>query len=408
MLGKPPPPSAPPTELGRLQVLSPTTAGIRVSPLAFGGGNIGNAWSKAWGQMTKERAFELLDAFFQAGGNFIDTANYYQDGESEVWLGEWISTRKIRDQLVIATKYTCDYGLHDATGTVSQNQQHGGGQQQQQQAFGRTANHGGNHRRSLHVSVRDSLLKLQTDYIDILYLHWWEYATSIEEVMDSLHLLVQQGKILYLGVSDTPAWVVSAANTYARSHGKTQFSVYSGKWNLLARDLEREILPMARAFGMALAPWGVVGNGKFQSRAAVEARRREGQTLRSFRNQGAQSEAELRASDALAAVAAEHGDKCSVAQVALAYVVLRARRLGVFNVFPVIGVRTLDQLRDNVGALTVRLTDEQVASLESVASFEPIFPYDMIGEDPRTTGVTPRMVADGCFLSFPGAGSGRQ
>lgn len=94
---------------------------------------------------------------------------------------------------------------------------------------GRTANHAGNHRRSLHMSVRDSLQKLQTDYIDILYLHWWDYQSSVEEVMDSLDALVKQGKVLYLGISDTPAWIVSMCNVYAREKGKTQFSVYSGR-----------------------------------------------------------------------------------------------------------------------------------------------------------------------------------
>lgn len=111
------------------------------------------------------------------------------------------------------------------------------------------------------MSVRDSLKKLQTDWIDILYVHYWDFTTSIEEVMDSLHALVQQGKVLYLGISDSPAWIVATANTYAKAHGKTPFSIYQGRWNLMLRDFEREIIPMDRQFGMALAPWDVLGRG---------------------------------------------------------------------------------------------------------------------------------------------------
>ena len=129
------------------------------------------------------------------------------------------------------------------------------------------------------MSVRDSLAKLQTDWIDILYLHWWDYTTSIEEVMDSLHILVEQGKVLYLGISDTPAWVVSAANTCAVAHGKTPFCIYQRRWNAMLRDFEREIIPMARHFGMALSHWDVLGSGKFKTKKQVEERNKSGEPL---------------------------------------------------------------------------------------------------------------------------------
>ena len=160
----------PATELGRLRVLS-KTAGIRVSPLILGGASLGDAWSAFMGSMNKEQAFELLDAFYEAGGNCIDTANSYQNEQSETWIGEWMKSRKLRDQIVISTKFTTDYKGYDVGKMKS-------------------ANYCGNHKRSLHVSVRDSLRKLQTDWIDILYVHWWDYMSSIEEVMDSLHILV--------------------------------------------------------------------------------------------------------------------------------------------------------------------------------------------------------------------------
>lgn len=184
----------PATELGRRRILA-STAGVRVSPLQLGNMSLGAAWNESLGESSKESAFKLYDAFFEAGGNFIDTANMYQNEEAETWLGEWMAERKNRDELVIATKYTFDYRSHS----------HGG-------PNGRTANHQGNHKRSMYMSVRDSLAKLQTDYIDILYVHAWDYTTSVKELMDSLEHLVAERKVLYLGVSDTPAWVVAAAN----------------------------------------------------------------------------------------------------------------------------------------------------------------------------------------------------
>jgi aryl-alcohol dehydrogenase-like predicted oxidoreductase len=168
------------------------------------------------------------------------------------------------------------------------------------------------------MSVRDSLKKLQTDFIDILYLHWWDHTTSIEEIMDSLHMLVEQGKVLYLGISDTPAWVVSAANYYAKAHGKTPFSIYQGRWNIMLRDFEREIIPMARHFGMALAPWDVLGGGRFQSKAALEERKKNNEGIRSLMGGPEQTDDELKMSAALEEVANEHN--VTLTAIALAYV----------------------------------------------------------------------------------------
>ena len=349
----------PPTELGRLRVLS-KTAGIRVSPLILGGASIGDAWSGFMGSMNKEQAFELLDAFYEAGGNCIDTANSYQNEESEIWIGEWMKSRKLRDQIVIATKFTGDYKKYEVGG-------------------GKSANYCGNHKRSLHVSVRDSLRKLQTDWIDILYIHWWDYMSSIEEVMDSLHILVQQGKVLYLGVSDTPAWVVSAANYYATSHGKTPFSVYQGKWNVLNRDFERDIIPMARHFGMALAPWDVMGGGRFQSKKAMEERKKNGEGLRTFVGGPEQTELEVKISEALTKIAEEHGTE-SVTAIAIAYVRSKAK-----NVFPLIGGRKIEHLKQNIEALSIKLTPEQIEYLESIVTFDVGFPKSLIGDDPAVT-----------------------
>ncbi|KAK8044667.1 aryl-alcohol dehydrogenase [Apiospora rasikravindrae] len=367
----------PPTELGRLRVLSPNAA-VRVSPLQLGAMSIGEAWSDVMGSMDKTSSFALLDAFVEAGGNFIDTASLYQDEQSETWLGEWMRARGNRDSLVLATKYTSDYRSH-ALGKGT-----------------KAANHTGNSRRTLHVSVRDSLAKLGTDYLDILYLHWWDYTTSIKEIMDSLHILVEQGKVLYLGISDTPAWVVSAANTYAVAHGKTPFSIYQGRWNVILRDMERDIIPMARMFGMALAPWDALGGGKFQTKAELERRKNAGEGLRKLYNQGEQTEDEAKISEALANVAEEHGTD-SVTAIALAYVRSKAD-----YVFPLVGGRKIEHLKQNIAALSIKLTDEQISYLESVKSFDVGFPHDMLGPDPNITGSSARLNRAGNVI-FPHA-----
>lgn len=149
-------PPEPATPLGRYRVLS-SSAGIRVSPLQLGGMSIGDKWNQFMGSMNKEQSFALLDAFVAAGGNFIDTANNYQYEQSESWIGEWMTARKNRDQMVIATKFTTDYRTHEL-------------------GKGKAPNACGNHKRSMFLSVRDSLRKLQTDFIDILYLHWWDHT----------------------------------------------------------------------------------------------------------------------------------------------------------------------------------------------------------------------------------------
>lgn len=157
-----------------------------------------------------------------------------------------MASRGVRDQMVIATKYTTGFRSYTGKKEIQ-------------------TNFGGNSFKSMHVSVNASLKKLQTDYIDILYLHWWDFTTSVQEVMQGLNRLVTAGKVLYLGVSDTPAWIVSKANEYARNHGLHQFVVYQGQWAASKRDFERDIIPMVQAEGMALAPWGALGGGNYKT-----------------------------------------------------------------------------------------------------------------------------------------------
>lgn len=185
------PPPKPETALGWHRPLGPT-AGVKVSPIALGGISFGNSWSSLFGK--SEDAFGLLDEFFALGGNFVDTANQYNSEKSEKLIGEWMEARGVRDQMVIATKYGAGYRSYNRANEPMQ------------------ANFTGASAKSMHLSVRDSLRKLRTDYIDILFIHWWDFSTSVEEIMTHLHALVLARQVLYLGVSDTPAWIVVKAN----------------------------------------------------------------------------------------------------------------------------------------------------------------------------------------------------
>jgi aryl-alcohol dehydrogenase-like predicted oxidoreductase len=214
--------------------------------------NFGEAWKQLSGECTKDTTFSILDAFYSGGGNFIDTANMYMAGETEEWLGEWMAKRGNRDDLVIATKYGQPLRMPfmepaDSNAILS--------------------NYGGTNKKSLRTSLATSLRKLQTDHVDILYVHTWEPTTSIPELMRSLDDVVRQGKALYLGVSNWPAWVVVSANAYARAHGLTPFVVYEGRWNAAEREIEREVVPMCKAEGMGITVWSALGGGKFKTAA---------------------------------------------------------------------------------------------------------------------------------------------
>ncbi|KAJ8586322.1 Aldo/keto reductase [Rhizopogon salebrosus TDB-379] len=346
----------PSSRLSRYRPLSPN-AGVHVSPLQLGAMSIGDKWDKfGMGSMDKPSSFKLLDAFYEAGGNFIDTANNYQDQSSEEIIGEWAEQRGIRDQLVIATKYTTNY-------------------QRGNDDVRRKVTYTGNNIKSMHISVDASLKKLRTSYIDILYVHWWDWDTSVEEVMNGLHVLVQQGKVLYLGISDTPAWVVAKANQYARDHGKSPFVIYQGAWNVMNRAFERDIIPMARSEGLALAPWNVLAAGKLRTDEEEERRRQTGEKGRTITNPNwERNETERAMSAALEKVAKEVGAK-HITAVAIAYLMHKTP-----YVFPIIGGRKVEQLEANLESLAITLTAEQMKYLESIVPFDPGFPYTMIGD----------------------------
>ncbi|KAK8212037.1 aryl-alcohol dehydrogenase-like protein [Phyllosticta capitalensis] len=341
----------PKSALGYHRILS-TTAGIRVSPLCLGAMNFGDAWSEFMGKCDKKATFEILDYFYEQGGNFIDTANNYQNEESEQWIGDWMKERGIRDQIVLATKFTTNY-------------RQGGPEKLK-------TNFQGNHSKSLRLSVEASLKKLQTDYIDVLYLHWWDFSTSIPEIMHSLDALVKQGKILYPGISDTPAWIVSKANQYARDHALTPFAVYQGRWSAADRDFERDILPMCQDEGMALAPWGALGGGNFKTEEqfkAVQEGKAEG------RKMWGPSEEQLAISRVLEKIAKTKAPGTHLTGVALAYVMHKSP-----YVFPIVGIRKKEHLEGNIAALRIELTQEEMNEIDDATSFTCGFPMSFLFE----------------------------
>ncbi|OSX66459.1 hypothetical protein POSPLADRAFT_1038633 [Postia placenta MAD-698-R-SB12] len=311
----------PPTKLGRYRKLAPL-AGIHVSPICLGAMSIGDQLGN----------FKLLDAFYAAGGNFIDTANNYQDETSEKFIGEWMETRCVRDQMVVATKQT---------------------------------HYIGNNMKSLYLSVEASLKKLRTEYIDILYLHWWDWDCGVEH----------KGRFsIWYGISDTPAYIVAKANMYARLTGKTPFVIYQGAWSILQRDFEREIIPMVRDEGMALAPWNVLAAGKIRSDAEEERREQTGEKGRRVWNDAwKRTPDERKVCQALEKVAAEVNAK-SITSVAIAYVMQKTP-----YVFPIVGGRKIEHLMDNIDALNIALSLEQIAYLDGVLPFDVGFPGSIIG-----------------------------
>ncbi|KAF8987232.1 NADP-dependent oxidoreductase domain-containing protein, partial [Cyathus striatus] len=329
---------------------------VHVPPLQLGGVSIGNKWDNiGMGTNSKEDSFKLLDAFFDNGGNIIDAANLYQDGTSEVFIGEWAERRGIRDQLFIATKYSLNHTTRNPS--------------IQQKIL-----YSGTNAKALNVSLIKSLKKLHTMYIDLLYVHFWDFDTSVEEVMRSLHTIILQGKVLYLGISDAPAWVVAKANQYARDHGLTPFSVYQGAWNVLERSFEHDIIPMARNQGMALAPWNILAGGNFCSDAEEERHRQTGQNGRTYVSSSwERNDTEKAMSRALEKVANKVGAKHITSGEPLLLLQFTT------YVFPIVGGRRVEQLLANVEALDISLTDEQVKFLESIVDFDPGFPHTMIG-----------------------------
>lgn len=316
--------------------------GLRVSELCLGSMTFGEDWG--WGA-SKEEAFRMMEAFGEAGGNFIDTANHYTNGSSEKIVGEFVA--RDRDHWVVATKYTLNGRPDDP-------------------------NAGGNHKKSMVRALEASLRRLGTDHIDLYWVHAWDPLTPMEETLRGLDDLVRAGKVLYLGISDTPAWVVARANTLAESRGWTRFDALQLPYSLVERTPERELLPMAKALEMTVTPWGILGTGVLTGKYAG-GKREPGQRLTDT-SWGAASltPRKLAIGDATVAVAKEIG--CAPSQVAIAW--LKAQTHA--NIVPILGARNVKQLQDNLGALEVRLPEAALSTLEKASAIELGFPGDFL------------------------------
>src|SRR6202047_5014602 len=290
-------------------------SGLRVSELCLGTMTFGEDWG--WGS-SKEESRKVYDAFLEAGGNFIDTANVYTKGTSERLLGEFMAGH--RERIVLATKYT-------------------------NAAPGNDPNAAGNHRKSMMQSVEASLKRLKTDYIDLYLLHILDQLTPIEEVMRAFDDLVRQGKILYADVSDMPAWLVAKANTLADLRGWTPFVGLQIEYSLIERTPEAELMPMATDLGLGVTAWsplaGGILTGKQLEAGGAKDSRQNDPGFKQFMASDTRKEAIARE---VVAVARECGH--SPAQVALAWLRQRAP-----PVIPILGARKLAQVKDNLACV---------------------------------------------------------
>ncbi|WP_406491431.1 aldo/keto reductase [Streptomyces sp. NBC_01604] len=318
--------------------------GLRVSELSLGAMTVGD--DLGWGA-DKETSARILDAYADAGGNFVDTANIYTGGSSERILGELLEGR--RDEFVLASKYTC--GIREGD-----------------------VNAAGNHRKNLVQSVEASLKRLRTERLDVLWVHARDNFTPVEEVMRALDDLVRTGKVLYVGVSDWPAWEIAQANTLAELRGWTAFAGSQLRYNLLERTPERELLPQARAFDLAVLAWAPLAAGKLTGKY----RRGESGRLDLWDDRPTSQE-----EDVISAVLdiAEQGG-WSPAQVALAWLLG-----GPGNVVPIVAATKESQLADNLGCVDVRLDADAVARLDEVSTVSLGFPHDFVREPAITRNI---------------------
>jgi aryl-alcohol dehydrogenase-like predicted oxidoreductase len=331
-------------------------SGLRVSDLCLGTMTFGDDWG--WGA-AKDQARKIYDAFREAGGNFIDTANIYTNGSSEKLVGEFIAGH--REEVVVATKYT--NAVSGFTGRP-----------------GTDANAGGNQRKNMVQAVESSLRRLGTDYIDLYWLHIWDQLTPVEEVMRAFDDLVRAGKVLYTGISDAPAWVVAKSNTMAELRGWTRYVGLQIEYSLLERTVERELVPMAKDQQMSVLAWSPLRNGLLTGKylpenvkqSQAEGSRMHSEMMKGFGTVEESTHATVRE---VVAVGKELG--VSAAQVALAW--LRTRPV---PVIPIIGARKLDQIEDNLCSLDVKLSSEQLQRLDKISAVSMGFPHEFMELEP--------------------------
>jgi aryl-alcohol dehydrogenase-like predicted oxidoreductase len=330
--------------------------GLRVSELCLGAMIFGDSRG-GWGA-SRDEAARIVERFAEAGGNFIDTANSYAGGESERIVGELVAAE--RQRWVLSTKYTLSMRPDDPNG-------------------------GGAHRKSLVQSLEASLRRLGTDYLDVYWVHIWDVFTPVEEVTRALDDVVSAGKVLYVGISDTPAWIVAQAVTLADLRGWSRFAGLQVPYSLVERSVERELLPMAQALELTVTAWSPLGGGLLTGRYGSD-RERPDDTRVAALGQSSLTDRNLAIADVVNAVAAERG--ASSAQVAIAWVRAQQARS---VIVPVLGARRCDQLEDNLGALELELTAEELARFEEVSRIQLGFPHDF-GADRLAYGNTRQLI----------------
>lgn len=351
----------------RFKLLGKT--GLRVSELCLGTMTFGEDWGVLLRGSPKEESKKIFDTFMDAGGNFIDTANVYQQGTSEKYLGDFVKSYGRRDTFVLATKYTLNTNADDP-------------------------NAGGNHRKNLVQSVKASLDRLQLDYIDILWVHVWDSMTPVEEMMRALDDLIRSGKILYTGISDAPAWIVSQANTIADHMGWSPFIGLQIPYSLIERSAERELLPMAKARDIGVTAWsplaGGVLAGKYSQHEVTKRRKKTSRAtgndkeLRRYSPDNPMNaiflnERNICIADEVAKIA--RGLERTASQVALNWVRQQQQQQHLPVIIPVIGARTYSQVKDNLGCLDFKLTLEHMQRLNDISKISLGFPYEFMESD---------------------------
>lgn len=319
-------------------------SGLRVSELCLGTMTFGEEFK--WGS-SKEESQNVFNAFIEAEGNFIDTANHYTKGTSETLLGEFMGNR--RESLVVATKYSLNTNPSDP-------------------------NAGGNHRKNLMQALHASLKRLKTDYIDIYWLHAWDFTTPVEEVMRALDDAVRAGKILYAGISDTPAWIISQANTLACLRGWSPFVGMQLEYSLIERTIEREFIPLAHAFDLAIAAWSPLGMGVLTGKYLKEPPKESRFKINEYFGKEYLNERNRAIAAAVVEIAAEL--KKTPAQIALNWLLQQKG-----TVIPIIGAKTVGQLKDNLGSLEFTLSEEQITRLQQVSAIDLGFPHAFLARE---------------------------
>ncbi|WP_280382022.1 aldo/keto reductase [Nocardia wallacei] len=322
-------------------------SGLRVSPLALGTMTFGTEWG--WGS-DKDEARSVFDTYVGRGGNFLDTANRYTGGTAEEWLGEFAAP--VRESLVLATKYTGTQRLTDP-------------------------NSGGNHRKSMVASVESSLRRLRTDYLDLLYVHMWDGLTPVEEILRGLDDLVRAGKVLYAGISNTPAWQIARMQTIADLRGWSPLVALQIEYNLLERTGERELVPMARELGLGVIPWSPLASGVLTGKYARADLTTDAAACRagSRRDLAVANGSLTDRGLAIAAVVADIADQLgrTPAQVAVAWTLRNPAVTA-----PILGARTPAQLADNLGALDLEFDDEHLRRLHDASAVDLGYPHDFL------------------------------